>query len=284
MLPTIKKQLRFTVFISLLLCFSVACTTTDQVKELIVSSNAAMVSSSLMAPGETAKPNQWQQPVADLDQLIAQNEDQATLVNHLRVRQAMILTVHQQDNLATARWKQVSEQALQTERDLGLFKHSEALVWWYKRADKVNPFDQSEVNKVQSFVSRLNDSLATVSNPDLAFYLGTVMTQMRYRLLGQRDVSSQEKQQQTQEDMTLWLQNYIDLFSDDDKAWLNSYSRKDLDGISTADASNIADFRRRASLSEMVRSFCELSDDLEFENPEWKPSSWDWQALCSEGS
>lgn len=277
-----QKAVKHLLVFCILLSLTAGCTSSRQVKGITFSSNTALVSSSLMAPGEASAPNQWQEPVAEIDQLISEHSDQPALVNHLRVRQAMILTVHQQNNLASARWKQVVFDELKTERDRGLYQHWPALVWWYKRA-LGGPLAQDEKIMADKYTKQLSESLKSVTDVDLGFYLGTVMTQIRLRLLNDSDVSSPEKKQKVNSEIINWLADYINLFTEDDKVWLNSDNRADLAGITKSDASKIADFRRRVSLSEMVQSYCELPVDLELNIPtNWQPQEWDWQKLCAE--
>ncbi len=69
------------------------------------------------------------------------NHTAETLVNHLRVRQAMLLTVNGQYNLAEQRWKDVDGSALTNARDKNLYRNSETIVWWYRRAKIQEPLD-----------------------------------------------------------------------------------------------------------------------------------------------
>lgn len=250
------------------------CITTEQVREIVVSSNAAMISPGLNVPGSEPL-GAWQAPVAQIDQMILQNGDQPTLVNHLRVRQAMLLTVNKQGSLAAERWSQVNSAALKTERDKALYQNRNALVWWYVRAPVTAPLDSAEQGKLNGYVTQLDQSLNGITDPDLKFYLGTVRAQMNYRVLHDADVSAPDLQKQVSEDIDVAFQKYFQLFNDDDKIWLASGSSVDL-----ADASGIADFRRRTVFQEMVGKFCDLPGDLELQTTAW---SQEYLEICKIG-
>jgi hypothetical protein len=240
----------------------VGCLTTKQVREIVATSNAELISPSLDLPGGNST-NGWKDPVAKIDQLILQNQDQPTLVNHLRVRQAMLLTVYQQDNLARERWKQVDASALKTERDKSLHQSRDALVWWYRRAPVTDPLDPTETGQGEAFVRQLSQTLNGVSDPNLAFYLGTIRAQMNLRMLNDTTVANV---QATQTQVANALEEYVGLFTSDEKAWLKSGDPAEL-----AEGDGIADFRRKVALAEMVKKYCKLPGDLQIASPEWKP-------------
>lgn len=266
-----KLKFRNILALGVSLFLAAGCITTQQVSEIVVSSNAAMISPGLNVPGSESL-GAWEEPVAQIDQLILQNEDQPTLVNHLRVRQAMLLTVNKQNNLAAERWKQVNSTALKTERDKTLYQNRNALVWWYVRAPDMESLDPAEQDDVRSYVSQLDQSLNNIKDPDLKFYLGTVRAQMNYRVLNDADVATDVLQTQTSEKIAGALDNYFQLFSDEDKTWLRSGSTVDL-----ADASGIADFRRLTVFRDMVGRFCKLPARLELQGHQWSP---EYQNIC----
>jgi len=279
-----KISLKRSLVIGMILVTGTGCVSTKQVVEIVNSSNAMVASSALMVPGKEAEPDEWQRPVAELDLLIRENQNQPKLVNQLRFRQALILTVNQQNNLATARWKQVNFELLENERDIGLFQNRKALIWWYKRAPDFSRLEAEDAKMAREFVDSISQKITSDSNSDLKFFLGTIRAQMEWRLANEAEGEQLANPQEISSGIASSLDNYLSLFSEADKSWLRSESRRDLNGVSSLDARNIADFRRRVSLSTLVKDFCVLHCDLDVPRPLWRPLEWDWKKICPEKS
>lgn len=240
------------------------CATTSDVKEIIATTNAAMVSPVLEQPGSRAS-DVWQVPVAQIDQIILNYPEEGTLVNHLRLRQAMLLTVFQQGNLAEERWEQIDGSELETERDRSLYENRDALVWWYRRAPSLAPLDDEEKERATRYVTQLTASLSDIENEDIRAYLGTIRAQMDLKLANDADVSTDALEQQVSEEMVDDLEAYVQLFSPAVGAWVQNNPETDVsEGIS------IADLRQRIWLREMIKEFRETSARLGL-SPGWQP-------------
>ena len=85
------------------LVMTLACATKNQVKLIVANSNALMVDRYVERVGGKDDEG-WEGAVAQIDALIAANPDEKVLINHLRVRQAMLLTIHTQITLARMTW------------------------------------------------------------------------------------------------------------------------------------------------------------------------------------
>ena len=120
--PIMKSTERslVTLLAATALMFAGGCATQRQVSIAVAESNAALVSPFLDRAQPGGSGDTWKEAVSKLDRLIAAHPAEKTLVNHLKVRQAMLLTVNRQDSLASMRWKDIDPGALKTERDRAL--------------------------------------------------------------------------------------------------------------------------------------------------------------------
>ena len=120
------------------------CLTQQAVRDIVDDSNQAIIESNRrLAAGEAAgldaeTGSDWEETVARIDAFIVAHPDDPDLTTPLRLRQAMIFTVHQLDQLALAAFELVKADAahLHTERDKALLKAHPHLVWWFTAADR----------------------------------------------------------------------------------------------------------------------------------------------------
>ena len=108
-----RKTIRIvigTILAALLASSYASCVTAAEVKSIVSDSNAAMVSPTLDQAGKAASDG-WKAAVERIDKLIANHSDQPALVNTLRVRQAMLLTVHRHP-AAKEVWKLAGSEGL----------------------------------------------------------------------------------------------------------------------------------------------------------------------------
>lgn len=246
---------------------TVGCATQKDVRRIVAETNAAMMSPYLDKAGEN-KRNDWKDPVEKIDRLIAANPDQKTLVNHLRVRQAMLLTVYQRGNLAKERWKLIDGNALTTERDKALYNNWPMLVWWYKRAPDPAALDEMEQRKAINGMNNLNSTIKNLKSMDVLIYLSTIQAQMALKLSNDADVSSEEMKKRVSANMVADLQRYVETFTEEDHTWVQENPKTAI----TADGMIIGDFRNRVWLREMIRQFLNTAENLGLSQPpEWKP-------------
>lgn len=261
----IPRAIMLSISIIALIFFN-GCVTQQQVKEIVAESNAAMVSPSLNVPGGEQGAS-WKDAVNKIDQLIASNPDQPILVNHLRVRQAMLLTVNRQDSLASARWKQIDGSALTTERDVALFKNNECLVWWYKRAFNPDPLDKHERQKTEDNIKSLQTSIDGLQFPGTRIYFGTIRAQMDLNLLTGSPIDTQERKQVVVKDLSDALEKYVVLFPEADTQWVQNNWETDL----MPDGMTIEDLRNASWLRQMIREFTNYAKARKLDGVDWKP-------------
>ena len=264
----IRRTRAHTLSIGILfLVFLSGCVTQQQVKAIVAESNAAMVSPSLNIP-EGEQGASWKAAVSKIDQLIASNPDHPFLVNHLRVRQAMLLTVNQRDSLAEACWKRIDGSALRTERDAALFQNHACLVWWYKRASSAAPLDQQERPKAEGFIRDLSESIDGLEAPDVRIYLGTIRVQMELKLLNSARINTPERRQAVVQGLADALEGYVGLFSEPHTQWVQEHWETDL----MPEGMTITDLRHAAWLRQMIREFKVFADERALEEVVWSPA------------
>jgi len=264
----IRRTWAHTLSIGILfLVFLSGCVTEQQVKAIVAESNAAMVSPFLNIP-EGEQGASWREAVSKIDQLIASNPDQPVLVNHLRVRQAMLLTVNKQDSLAEACWKRIDGSALRAERDAALLQNHACLVWWYRRASNARPLDRQEREKAEGCIPGLSESIDGLETPDVRIYLGTIRVQMELKLLEGSRIDNPEKRQAVVRGLAEALESYVGLFSGAHTRWVRDHWASDI----MPEGMTITDLRHAAWLRQMVREFKVFADQRNLKEMDWKPT------------
>jgi len=132
-----------------------ACVSSRQVEEIVDRSNAELLQP-LPLVTESVDGGGWQEEVGRIDAFIAAHGDQPTLIAPLRLRQALLLTVHGQDNLALATFDLVSPTALVTERDRALFALREDLVRWFKVSRTFAQTDPEDTTWARAALTRFD--------------------------------------------------------------------------------------------------------------------------------
>jgi hypothetical protein len=264
----VTKTKVFTLSIGIIaLFFFSGCVTQQQVKAIVAESNAAMVSTSLLTIPNGEQGETWKDVDNKIDQLIASNPDQPILVNHLRVRQAMLLTVNKQDSLAKVRWGQIDGSALTTERDKALLKNNECLAWWYKRASNADPLDQKERQKTEGYIKNLQESIDGLKSPDIRIYLGTIRAQMDLKLLTSSKIDTPERRKTVVKGLSDGLERYVNLFSEADAQWAKNNWETDI----MPEGMTITDLRNASWLRQMIREFKNSAKERNLDEVVWKP-------------
>jgi len=261
----LQRRLLLCVVITVFSIQLSACATEQQVREIVTSTNAAMLSPHLELPGDTTS-DSWKNAIRDIDRLIDANSDQTTLVNHLRVRQAMLLTVNGQYNLAEQRWADVDGSALTSERDKSLYENADTIVWWYRRAKVLEPLDPDIASRHEQ---ALDLGLQELQDPSIRIYLATLQAQIALRLANDADVSDPQKLSVVADSMVMDLERYVQYFSIQDQQWVIDSPNTNLMEAETL----MADFRNRVWLREMIRNYKITAQELELPPAlAWKPA------------
>ncbi len=259
-MKAVRSTLRLPLISFVTLAILSGCATQRQVKKIVAESNAAMVSPYLNKAGAPQGPG-WKEAIAHMDRLIEAQSDQPVLVNHLRVRQAMLLTVHIQDQLALYRWKLVVDTHLTTERDRALHKRSDALVWWYKRATDHNPLSTNDQVKAKDYITTMDESIAGLTTYDLKIYMSTLRAQMALKVHNSTPTQGPDApdKQKTANALAGDLKVYIDSFSETDRNWVESNRT----ALASADIlfNSITDMRNRIWLDEMIAAYHQEAED-----------------------
>lgn len=256
------------LFLTLLIVItsSISCITQRQVKEIVENTNAQTVNTYLDRPGHDANNQEWKDSIAEIDKIISANPDQKTLINHLRVRQAMLLTVYSQGNLANEIWNLVENDKLTNERDKALYSNRKALIWWYEHASQSTPFDIFQQDKAKEFRNEMLQNLNGVENKGLRIYLSTIIAQIALRVANDSDVSTPEKIAQIRNDMVNNLENYVKEFNTSSQNWVKENPDQQID-----DLISITEFRNRIWLKEMIKEYKLTAQNLELQTPDWRP-------------
>jgi hypothetical protein len=239
------------------------CVTQQQVKAIVTETNAAMVSPYLQAPknGEEGVQEAWQQAVTKIDRLIAAHPDQAVLVNHLRVRQAMLLTVNKQQSLAEMRWDQVDAGNLENERERAFYQCRVALVFAYNGLTaNLNP---AETASLTARRSEIDTALQYVETRDIRVYLRMVQAHIALKQANEMDEENEQKE--IQKILASGLNAYVGEFSKEALEWVKAnYESVDEEGLT------IGEFRDRYWLRGMIKSYVGEASNSGL-SPEWSP-------------
>jgi hypothetical protein len=239
-----------------------ACATRGQVEAIVAESNAALVSPYVDIAGEGG--GDWEQSVRDIDRFIDAHADNPTLVHHLRVRQAMLLTANGRRNLADQYWDLVQRDALSSERDRSLKDVGKHLSWWYQAAPDPARLDSAEAAAARTALSNTLES--TTAGSDIRIYLSTIRAQLEVRMA--RD--SQLEPAATE--LPASLEGYIDAIGAD-QGWITAL--QGLDEEDLASARGIKAFRYRIWLRELIGAYKRAAEDLDLpaDEVDWEP---DW--------
>ena len=137
---------------------SVVNTSNAVLLENIIKSESGSVGTIPLSAKE-AGTRDWQNEVARIDSFIESNPTltEAT-VDSLRARQAIILTVHGQDNLAEAVFELVNDANNLSPRDHALYELSPHLGWWFRRSTA--KWDTPDAEKADSALKALQSEIA----------------------------------------------------------------------------------------------------------------------------
>ena len=260
-MKSLRKSVLFYLLIAGTLLLYAGCATQRQVKEIVALSNAAMIAPVIDKAG--GEPNDgYQESVSKIDQLIAAYPNQETLVNHLQLRAAMVLTVNQQDSLAKQRWEKVKKDALVSERDKALYSVYKTLVWWYYRAPDPAPLAGNEVTDARKGIDDIDKELASnkLKTRDIIIFLGTIRAQMALKLSNGASVDTFEQRKSAAHALADDLKSYVDLFAEDDIKWVQANKTN----VRNAEDLILSALRNRIWLRDLVVEFKLTAEALLF--------------------
>ncbi len=186
-----------TLPLALIACATIllqGCATTQEVKTLVESSNRAIIGLvesandeqlarlsgdvSLDTDGSTG--SDWQRSVERIDQFIVANPQSREINNALRVRQASILMMARQLNLAEAVFAEVEPGIVLNPRDRAVYEARDALLLWYRLSGPgrraLDGADQAAIRR------HLGDLASAVDDLDEALAVRRYLEQVRVRM------------------------------------------------------------------------------------------------------
>ena len=211
------------------------CVTQKQVRDIVAESNAALVTATIMGtagadptslphPGlgtEAARSEHepWMVPSAKIDAFIESYPDQKVTASALRVRQAMLLLVHEQYNLARTAFNMVEPQYLTTARDKALYNLHTHLIWWF-RVSRSPIMSLSELREADKALEALQAEGKTLDeSPGIRDYLAEMRVWIA--LLCARSITKKDKAKAYLED---GINNYAKIFPAEDLSGLKMAS------------------------------------------------------------
>ncbi|MEN8148776.1 MAG: carboxypeptidase-like regulatory domain-containing protein [Planctomycetota bacterium] len=239
-----------TALATLLLCGLAACATRAEVEQIVLSSNAAMVGPWIERPGN-AQDESWPEAVDRIERLIAEHPDQAVLVNHLRVRQAMLLTVNLQGALATEVWNRVDPAELRgNARDRALYAVRSELVWTYRALPPVEIWNVED----REFAERAIGKLRSQKGPDeVRDYFRIVAAQIAIKRANSMPQATEEDLDRIGTILSEEAKAFIANAPDAAVRWADGTQKEKNDTLAGARA--ISSMRGRVWFDEVVRLY-----------------------------
>jgi hypothetical protein len=250
-------------------------TTNAAMVATVAEHSAALVDQPPLDLPRSQQGDEWREPVEKLERIIAMNPDQTVLVNHLRVRQAMLLTAYQQQNHATLLWDAMDCDVLTSERDRALCANGHGLVWAYTHALDSNPFlTEEDERDARDHLTAFDGTLPAVASHDIAVYLGSVRAITALRLHKAADPRNAEDVAALHDGLASDLGVFVDLFTGDEQAWVQENAT-----LTVSDSLAVSEIRNRVFLRGLVREYRFLADQFapvarDFEvdgGPPWRP-------------
>ncbi len=269
------KATRNILLAALVLFTTVACITQRQVQEIVATSNAAMVDvPDLPQADGTVDAKKLDAAVARIESIIASHPNQTVLVNTLRVRQAMLLTVHGKLEAAKIVWSKTSKPT--TERDMALYDLRDELVWWFAAAKNFTDGDIQTGNDALTKFATTCEGLT--QNSDIRRYLETMRASIGLQIatttstVNNDPTARKAKKNAVAADMAAALGRLAKQFDEDDAAWItaNWTSSQEFQDVP------VAVVRARVELRKLLKAYFKLAKRKkldEFDPVPWQP---DW--------
>ena len=219
------RKIPFIFTLALTVFLASACSTRQEVQEIVAQSNAKLLMAQLpggtLPSGELNAPNDapWVELSGRLDAFIAAHPDQAKIANAMRVRQAMLLLAYNQINLAQASFNMVNPNNLKdlTARDQALYNVRDSLLWWFG-LDKRGSMSRGQFEKADKTLSNLQTQVDQLeSSPGIRDYIAEIRVWIA--LYSGLKITTTAKTQAYVED---GINQYAQIFTSEDLAALHA--------------------------------------------------------------
>jgi hypothetical protein len=261
----IEKKCVHTLLVACLAFLVISCATTAQVEEIVNKANMLTLAPLQLQVSNPQSPDgssagSWQEEVARIDTFIEAHADQPTLTNQLRLRQAMLLMVNRQDNLALATFELIDPQYLTTSRDKALYDVHKELIWWFKSSSQ--PLNHDGLTKAENALQTLdavNDMLPP--EDEIRQYLEETRAWIAFAIAGSLPLAQIEK---ANDMLETGLIRFASIVSDDDINWIktNTGTKMDTSVIPRA-------LRLRLRAPFVVEQYRERAQEIGVE-PQWE--------------
>lgn len=272
------KKIKNVLVISAILLAFVSCVTRSQVKEIVASSNAAMIVLP-QADGGAVDEAKLKAAIERIEAVIAAHPDQTVLVNTLRVRQAMMLTVANKPKAAEIVWSQVT--APPGQRDAALYALRNEMVWWFGAAKN---FKDEDIEKGKAYLGNIDN----VCNPlpkrsNIRGYFETMHAAIGFAIAnktitmlndsGKRKIKKKEVAGQ----MVAHMKRYAEQYDEADQIWIAS----NWTAAETFPDVSVSVLRARVELRRLMKEYFKLTRRKKLEEfeavswqPEWVETRW----------
>ena len=277
------KPMKNVLILVTILFFAVSCVTQTQVKEIVATSNAAMIDVPDLpqADGDAVDEARLKAAVERIETIITAHPEQTVLINTLRVRQAMMLTVANKPEAAGIVWSKVTKPT--TQRDTALYSLREELIWWFGAA---KAFKDEDIEKGQRYIANIdavNKTLPKGSNTHA--YLETMRAAIALAVANKTNTmlgdseARRLKKRAVADRMVINLKHYAAQYDTGDQAWIEA----NWTAAESFPDAPVSVVRARAELRRLMMAYfkrAQLKTLEEFEPVTWQPA-WvneRWQA------
>jgi hypothetical protein len=241
-----------------------SCVTATEVKSIVAASNAALVSPRLLQGDETPD-DSWKEAVRRIDELIAKHPDQTTLVNTLRVRQAMLLTAYKRFALAKQAWGLAGTEGLNA-RDKALRTLSDDLLWWFENAAVT--FDKTRIIRAKTARANIdNQTKAMAIGSDIRCYLEVMRATMVAKAANKSLINSAGKKKAAEAMFAEGANHLVLGFDESDHEWVQANAKS----THASGDIPIARLRARVWLRDVLKKYRELAAGRPALTISWDP-------------
>ena len=268
------KPMKNLLVLVAILFVTVSCATQAQVKEIVATSNAAMIDVPDLpqADGDAVDEARLKAAVERIEAIITAHPEQSVLINTLRVRQAMMLTVANKPSAAGIVWNQVTKPT--TQRDAALYSLREELVWWFGAAKSFKDEDIEKGKRYLVNIDAVGKTLPKGSNTRA--YLETMRAAIALSVANKTNTmlgdteARRLKKRAVADQMVASLKHYAAQYDTQDQAWIEA----NWTGTEAFPDVPVSVVRARAELRRLILAYfkrAQLKKLEEFEPVTWQP-------------
>ncbi len=277
------KPMKNLLVLVVILLVAVSCATQAQVKEIVATSNAAMIDVPDLpqADGDAVDEARLKAAIERIEAIITAHPEQTVLINTLRVRQAMMLTVANKPAAAGIVWNQVTKPT--TQRDAALYSLREELVWWFGAAKS---FKDEDIERAKRYLANIDAVSKTLpKGANTRAYLETMRAAIALAVANKTNTMLGDTQARrlkkitVSDQMVTDLNHYAAQFDSQDQAWIEA----NWTATEVFPDVPVSVIRARAELHRLIMAYfkrAQLKKLEEFETMTWQPG-WvneRWQA------